>query len=529
MRLFFYLLIFFCSALRAEELSSRHEQLQKYIHFNSDDANWIGHIYIGDHEVAISESTWLYVQQALEYYKKLKPAFIILEINSPGGEVFAAQKISDALKEMDTQYDIPVVTLINNWAISAGAMLAYSSRFITAVKDASMGAAEPVHATESGQMESASEKINSALRTDFANRASFFNRNPLIAEAMVDKDLILVLRQGHIVKLDSESQIKSTEPNADKVISAKGKLLTLNAEEMLKYGVANFVLEPQKLSAITIEEKSLGQWPLSKTLLAQVPFFASIPQAIVNEYQMDWKTQFFVFLATPLVSSLLFMGLLIGAYMEISNPGLSLPGGIAALCLFLIILSTYSLQLANWLELILLFTGLALILVEVFVLPSFGLVGVIGILLFLGGLLGMLLPELKASDFKYDTQTLSAAGQYFMTRLAWLASSFILSLFIIAALARYVMPAFAGWNRLILVGHEQEAKKGFFAGADPKNLPQPGARGYVLAPLRPSGKVVIQDQIYEALSTGGFIEAEEDIVVVRLEGGIIIVNQVEKK
>ena len=110
----------------------------------------------------------------MDHFKETKPIFVILELNTPGGEVFAAQNISDALKELDTQYQIPVVCFINNWAISAGAMLAYSCRYITVVKDASMGAAAPVIASETGEMKEASEKINSALRTDFANRAAFF-------------------------------------------------------------------------------------------------------------------------------------------------------------------------------------------------------------------------------------------------------------------------------------------------------------------------------------------------------------------
>ena len=105
------------------------KKLQDYIHFNPDGPNSIGYFYVGDHETAISESTWLYLKQGLEYYKKHPPIFIILELDTPGGEVFAAQKISDAFKEMDTQFNIPIVTFINNWAISAGAMLAYSHSF----------------------------------------------------------------------------------------------------------------------------------------------------------------------------------------------------------------------------------------------------------------------------------------------------------------------------------------------------------------------------------------------------------------
>jgi len=501
------------------------KKLQQSIHFNPQGPNVAGYIYVGDHESSINESTWLYIKQALEFYKKQHPIFIILELNTPGGEVFAAQKISDALKEMDTQFNIPIVAFINNWAISAGAMLAYSCRFITTVKDGSMGAAEPVYAGEGGKMETASEKVNSALRADFANRARFFDRNPLIAEGMVDKDMILVLRHGEVVQLENENQMRLTGPDPDIVISHKGKLLTLNAEQMIDYGVADLLLPPAKLSEITPEEKKAGQWPASKMLLFQSPFFSSIPKTTIQSYQMDWKTRFFVFLATPLVSSLLFMGLMIGAYIEMNHPGLSLPGFVAGLCLFLIVLSSFSLEIANRLELIILLTGLVLILAELFVLPTFGLLGILGIILFLGGLFGMLLPNLGSVKFEYDTQTLNAAGEYFFQRLAWLCGSLILSIIIIVILARYVMPGFSTFNRFVLAGHEQDASRGFVAGNNPADLPQPGTRAEVFATLRPAGKIIVQENIYDAVSTGDFIDAGERVIIVRLEGGVIFVNR----
>lgn len=504
------------------------ELLKKSIHINPEGPNRIGHLYVGDHQDSINESTWLYIKQGLEYYKKNPPDFIILELDTPGGEVFAAQKISDALKEMDTQFNVPVVAFINNWAISAGAMLAYSCRFITTVKDGSMGAATPVIMGESGKMEEASEKVNSAIRADFASRAQFFDRNPYIAEAMVDKDVILVRRYGKIIKLDNESQIRKEGPEVDVVISPKGKLLTLNGAQMFDYGVANFLFSPAKLEPKTALEEEQGRWPLSKTLLSQVPFFAAIPNAMVDVYRMDWKTRFFVFLATPLISSLLFMGLIVGGYMELNNPGLTLPGAIAGTCLFLLILSHFALQLGNWLELIILLTGLILILVELFVLPTFGFLGFVGIFMFIGGLFAILLPEIKSVEFQPDTGTLNAAGQYFLEQLGWLMGSLFVSIFIITLLARFVLPSFSGFNRFLLVGHEQEASRGYFAGEDPKLLPQPGERGVALATLRPAGKILIQDRIYDAVSTGGFIEAGEKIVVARLEGSVIMVNGISE-
>src|SRR5262249_43716725 len=151
---------------------------------------------------------------------------------------------------------------------------------------------------------------------------------------------------------------------------------------------------------------------------------------------------------TPLVSSLLFMGMIIGAYIEMNAPGATLPGFVAGTCLFLIILSSFSLEIADWLELILLLTGLILILAELLVVPTFGLLGILGIILFFVGLFGMLLPSLGSVQFEYDTKTLNAAGQYFLERLAWLCGSLILSIIVIAILARTVLPSFQTFNRL---------------------------------------------------------------------------------
>ncbi len=501
--------------------STLQKRLQEHIKFSNSSPNRVGYIMIDDRTSGINESTWLYVKQALAYYRKTKPIFIILELNTPGGEVFAAQKISDALKDFDTQEEIPVIAFINNWAISAGAMLAYSCRFITIVKDASMGAAEPVIAGDSGEMKAASEKVNSAIRTDFANRARFFGRNPYIAEAMVDKDIILVLRHDTILKLDSESQIRTLLPEPDILISPKGKLLTLDAAQMMEYGVADLLLLPKKLEPITLEEQEKGNWPAHKALLFQNPYFSQIPEATIDRYQMDWKTRFFVFLAHPIVSSLLLMGLMMGLYLEFSSPGIGLPATLALGCLFLIIISYLSLDIANWLEVILLVTGLAIIIIDLFFLPTFGLLGGLGALLFLGGLFGIMLPELGSVSFDPNSHSWNEAGKALLIRLSWLSAALVASLFLIALLSRYVTPITTAWTKLVLTGSEQV---GYSAGENPLNLPKVGEKGIAFSSLRLTGKVLINGSIFDAVSSGTFIEKGTAVVVSRLEGSVIFVD-----
>jgi len=493
--------------------------LEKYIHFDPKGVQTVGKITIDDRSSGINESTWLYVRSALEFYKKSRPIFIILELNTPGGEVFAAQKISDALKEFDTQEGIPVIAFINNWAISAGAMLAYSTRFISFVKDASMGAAEPVYHGEKGEMVTASEKVNSALRADFANRARFFGRNPLIAEAMVDKDLLLVLRNGKIVKLDYENEIEKTGPNRDIIISPKGKLLTLDAEQLMEYKVGDILLEPTKLEVITSKEKEEGRWPASKELLFQYPFFKEIPNASVVPYQMDWKMRFFTLLANPVVSSLLFLGLMLGFYVEINTPGFGVAGTVGLICLFLLILSSVALDAIHWLEVILFLTGVVLLVVDLFFIPTFGLMGIAGVVFLLVGLFGMLVPGIESVHFEYDTDTFNAAGEYVMHRLAWLLGTFIIGMIGIAFLAWYVFPKFRPFRKFVLEEDEDIVRE------PSQEQPEPGKKGTVSAPLRTSGKVRIEGNIYDAVTSGEYIESGAEIVVDYLDGSVIVVKR----
>lgn len=504
------------------------EELQKHILYNAEGPNQIGHLIIGDHSSEINQSTWLYVKKALDYYKVTKPVFIILELNTPGGEIFAAQKISDALKELDTQYSIPVVCYINNWAISAGAMLAYSCRFIVTSKDGSMGAAEPVIMGEDNILKPASEKINSAIRIDFASRAQYFDRNPYIAEAMVDKDVILVVRNNEVIALGNDSQIlEGTHP--DRLLSPKGKLLTLTAEQMINDGVANMLLLPQKTDLISEIEQSSGKWPADKMPLFHAPFFDQIPQATIDSYQMDWKSKFFAFLASPMVSSLLLFGLILGFYTELSTPGFGVPGAIGITCLLLIILSSFALEIANWLELVFLFLGLAIIAVDLFVLPTFGLLGIVGLLFTLGGLFGLLIPGLEDVRYEFDTGSLNAAGQVVIDRIAWYSLTLLLAGVAIFLIARYIAPSIAMYSSLVLHGNEQDASRGYVAGEDPKKLPQQGTKGKVVSTLRPAGKIMVKDTIYDAISDGNFIEMGEKIEVSRLEGSVIVVQKTYSK
>ena len=75
------------------------------------------------------------------------------------------------------------------------------------------------------------------------------------------------------------------------------------------------------------------------------------------------------------------MLLLIGGvalYIELHAPGVGIGGFVAAVCFLLFFWSHYLGSTAGWLEIILFLTGIACLLLEVFVLPGFGIFGLGG-------------------------------------------------------------------------------------------------------------------------------------------------------
>ena len=220
---------------------------------------------------------------------------------------------------------------------------------------------------------------------------------------------------------------------------------------------------------------------------------------------------------------------MVGFYVEFNTPGFGLPGSVALLCLFLILLSSFSLEVANTLEVVLLVVGIAFIAIDLFLIPTFGILGIVGVLFFFMGLFGIMLPGIENVDFEFDTQTFNAAGEVFIKRLTWICGMFVVGIICIALLAKYVLPSFARFSPLVLAGNEETREHGYVAGVDSTKLPQPGVEGVVLATLRPAGKVVIEQTIYDAITSGSFIEKGDKIVVDRLDGGVIVVKKGKEK
>lgn len=401
-----------------------------------------------------------FVQRVLRDAERDGAAAVILEINTFGGRVDAAILVRDALLSAK----VPTVAFINRRAISAGALIALAAEKIAISGGGTIGAAMPVQAGAPGAPSApVEEKTVSYVRKEFRATAESRNRPLLIAEAMVDADI------------EIEGLIE------------KGKLLTLTTDEALAQGVADFRAE--SVDAVLAE--------------------LSLSGAEVRTAEVNWAESFVRLLTNPVVASLLLSVGLLGILVEIRTPGVGLPGiaGLTSLALFLG--GHWIVQLAGWEELMLVTLGVILLLVEVFVIPGFGVAGIAGISALLGGLTLTLIGE---------GASVAAISGAIMRVVIALVMALVGGLLLMRVMTR------TPFARRLVLDTDMDATEGWESTpeADHRLL---NARGRTHTALRPAGIADIAGERVDVVSDGELIEPGIEIVVTRVDGNRVVVRR----
>lgn len=257
---------------------------------------------------------------------------IVLEIYTPGGRVDAALHIAKIMRETD----IPITAYVVKNAFSAGAYIALNADQIVMKPSTTIGSAAVIDS----QGNTAGQKAESAWKAEMLAAAELNERDPLIAEAMVDPDV-------EIPELNLE----------------KGELLTLTASEAIKVGYAEKIAEDRQ------------------ELLA----FLKLEDAKVLESEPTFADKIARFVTNPVVVPILLSLGSLGLVLELYTPGFGLAGSIGALSLFLFFYGHTIAGLAGWESILLFVAGIVLMIMEIF-LPG-GIVGIIGVIAMLTGLI----------------------------------------------------------------------------------------------------------------------------------------------
>jgi membrane-bound serine protease (ClpP class) len=396
-----------------------------------------------------------YVARSLREAQSAGAVAAYLDIDTPGGRVDAAERIADAVRAAA----IPVYAYVNPRAYSAGALIAISSNGIYMRPGAVIGAATPVD----GQGGKAPEKMVSAMRAEFRAVAEQRGLDPKLAEAMVDENVEI--------------------PG----VVAKGQLLTLSTSEAIRLGFAK------------------GQAGDEAALLAAIGH----PGARVVATQTNWAEGIVRFLTNPLVSPLLLSLGILGLVFEIKTGGFGLGGLLSLVSLGLFFGSSLILGLAGWEEVLLLGLGMIALAVEVFIIPGFGVAGVMGLLAIVASMVLALMGG-------YPTPGDVAQA------LAVLGASLFITAAVIYAWLRH-LPNSGRFSGLLLkgAGHRDD---GFTTAPSRPELV--GRDGTALTDLRPSGTARIGEERIDVVTEGEYVPQGSRVQVVQSDGYRHVVRRV---
>jgi membrane-bound serine protease (ClpP class) len=388
-----------------------------------------------------------YVARSIREAQSAGAVAAYLDIDTPGGRIDAAERIADDVRAAR----IPVYAFVNPRAYSAGALIAISSNGIYMRPGAVIGAATPVD----GQGGKAPEKMVSAMRAEFRAVAEQRGLDPKLAEAMVDENVEI--------------------PG----VVRKGQLLTLSTGEAVKLGFAK------------------GQVTDEAALLAAIGH----PGARVVLTETNWAEGIVRFLTNPLVSPLLLSLGILGLVFEIKTGAFGVGGLLSLVSLGLFFGSSFILGLAGWEEILLLGLGLVALALEVFVLPGFGVAGVLGVLAIISS---MVLAMMGGYPTSGDVaQALAVLG----------ASLFITGAVMYAWLRH--LPNSGRFSGLLLKGAGHRSAGFTTAPSRPELV---GLGGVALTDLRPSGTARIGEERLDVVTEGEYVPQGSRVQVVQSDG-----------
>lgn len=455
----------------------------------------------------IFERFFWYLDQRLDLAQQQGADLVIIRLTSPGGDLERSLQLSRRLRDMDWA---TCVVFIPQEAISGGAILALGADRIYMQEGALIGDAGPITLGAGGQFEHVPEKIVSYSAGAIREIALATGRPAALAEAMVDRNLTVYqateIATGEIVyvtqrQLDDPQFAAGLQVGQPVPEAGNNRFLTLGARRAAELSLSDgvFASETELLEQFSIER--------------------------VIPTRMNWVDRTVFTLNRPWLTALLVIAGLIGLYLELAAPGISVAGLTSLVCFSIFFWSHVLGGTAGWLEILLFLLGVTCLTLELFVLPGFGVFGISGLALLVISLV------MASQDFIVPSNA-SEWGQ-FRTNLLFVLGS-VLGILVLFFAQILLLDSLPGLNRFRL---NADSTKTQDAGSSLTSLTQSssqnpytttvsaGQHGIAESDLRPSGKVRIDDRLMDVITEGDYVEAGTPVEVLRVEGNRIIVRK----
>ncbi len=424
--------------------------------------NQIIKVYRFNIDEMIAPPVWRTTKIAIENAKEHDADLIIIHMNTYGGMLDAADSIRT--KILDSQ--IPVYVFIDKNAASAGALISIACDSIYMAPGASIGAATVVD--QEGKV--LPDKYQSYMRSMMRSTAEAKGRDPEIAQAMVDPKLYVagISDTGQVLTFTVSEAIENN--------FCRAEVIDMN-ELMQHAGYEDYEFIDHKISAT---DKAIG-----------------------------W-------LINPMISGVLIMVIIGGIYFEFQSPGIGFPIAASILAALLYFAPLYLEGLANNWEILLFVVGLILLAVEIFAVPGFGVIGLLGIIFIITGLTLSMVGNVGPGFFDIDTTGI--VGAFLVVIIA-----FFLAVSGSLILSKQVFTTNAFGH--LALDKVQDAKEGY-TSASKQYTSMVGKSGVAYTVLRPAGKIMINDELFDATARSGMIEKGEEITVFGYQNAQLIVDRV---
>lgn len=437
-------------------------------------ANQKAIVYKVDIRDEIGPKVWRLVQKSFHEAEKMKADYILIHMNTYGGMVVYA----DSLRSLILNCEKPVWVFIDNNAASAGALISIACDKIFMREGANIGAATVVNQSGEAMPDKYQSYMRSMIRATaqahgkdtlvHGSDTTFrWKRDPHIAEAMVDQNIRI---EG---------------------VSDSGKIVTFTPHEAIKYGFCDGIAE--NIDQVLKQEK--------------------IDDYIIESYRPTAMDRIIGFLINPILQGLLIMVIVGGIYFELQTPGIGFPLAAALIACLLYFAPLFLEGFASYWEIIAFIVGVVLLLLEIFVIPGFGVAGVSGITLIVGALV-------FAGIDKVSFEFLGDFVLVIVRSLFLVVSSSLIAL----GLSMWIGSKLLCSRRWAFALHAEQKAEDGYVGVDLSIQEVVGKSGQTMTDLRPAGKVMIGQEIYDAVSLfGDYIPKNIPVRVKKFQAGQVYV------
>jgi len=454
---------------------------------------------------AIDPSVKVSVLRRLAKARELGADCVVFHIQSYGGRVDAALETADEIFELGRA--VHTIAYVPRRALSAGTMIAIACREIVMSEAGVIGDAEVILGVTG---ETAPEKAQSVVAATFRKYAERNGYPPLLAQAMVRKEMEVVrYRKPNDPRDPASGFVWVYYPSGDEPSESERRAYGLHGRETV-------VREGQLLTAHAREAVDLGF--ASRIAPTLDDLLAELKGAEGTVTRLEWTAAERISRWLLGIRALLF---LLGAgalYLALKMPGTGVPEALTLLFFGLFFGASAIAGFSGVLEVALFVAGVALLAVEIFVLPGFGVTGLAG--------LACVLLSIGLAAIPQDGGSLPASAY-----LLPMARDFLLAtlgaIVLVMLLARY-LPAAPLFRRLMLAGSPAPGSQTGSAVGAAAAAPHPleGREGLAETALRPAGKAVIDGRRLDVVSESGFVEPGERVRVITVRGGAVVVRRV---